>query len=189
MAEFGLAKKGCVNLSLRDSGTKGKKLLRVLSLLTLIAMLFVMSSVMVAAQTDDNAVAAESTEGTVQNAVSESTSAKGTFSKSGYSNLNENASIGERFMYGLRVTGIGMVVVFLVLIIIMAILYVFKLVALAGTKKEVSASQAAPAAPVASASTGNADEETVVAVATAAIAASRGASSCAFKVISITKIQ
>lgn len=44
-----------------------------------------------------------------------------------------------------------------------------------------SAPRTAPAAA-------SADEATVVAIATAAIAASRGASACAFKVISITKI-
>lgn len=50
----------------------------------------------------------------------------------------------------------------------------------ASTPSSASAPAAAPA---------SADEATIVAVATAAIAASRGASACAFKVISITKIQ
>jgi hypothetical protein len=53
-----------------------------------------------------------------------------------------------------------------------------------GTKKKKAAPAAAPAAASAAD-----DEQTIVAIATAAIAAERGDSECAFKVISVTKIQ
>lgn len=104
---------------------------------------------------------------------------------SGYANMPEDASLGERFSYGIKVVGIGMSVVFMVLLILMAILYIFKLVAV--SKKPAKPEPAVkPAAPAAKAED---DEETVVAIATAAIAASRGESDCGFKVLSITKIQ
>lgn len=180
MAEFGLAKKGCVNLSLRDSG-KSKKMLRVLTGLVVVLMLFTVCSAAVFAQ------AADGTKDMAEE-TSQQTSAEAVFPNSKYPVLSEQASMSERLLYGLRVAGIGMAVVFLVLVIIMAILYVFKAVALA--KQKAPAAPAVSAAPSASASAAsNADEETVVAVATAAIAASRGASACAFKVVSITKIQ
>lgn len=173
-------KKGCVNLSLKDSGTKSRMFLRVLIVFALVAALFVMTgAVALAGSTEDADVSAEQVDDSK-------------FS-SGFSKLAEDATLNERLMYGFQVAGIGMVVVFLVLIIIMAILYLFKLVAASGGKKTTVVPAAAPA-PTVTASTATPasasnDEETVVAVATAAIAASRGASSCAFKVISITKIQ
>ena len=76
---------------------------------------------------------------------------------------------------------------YVIVMLIMAILYVFKLFATSGAKKPVEAPKAAPAAapaaPVAN------DEQLIAAIATAAIAAERGESECAFKVISITKLQ
>jgi hypothetical protein len=67
---------------------------------------------------------------------------------------------------------------------------VFKLFATSGEKKAAPAPAAAtaPAAAPAAASAAD-DEQTIVAIATAAIAAERGDSECAFKVISVTKIQ
>jgi len=50
-------------------------------------------------------------------------------------------------------------------------------------------STSVPAAQPASSGASAEDEATIVAIATSAIAASRGASACAFKVISVTKIQ
>ena len=60
---------------------------------------------------------------------------------------------------------------------------------IAETKKEV-AQPSAPVAPVATAvpAAGANEEEAIVAIATAAIAAYRGESDCAFNVISIKKI-
>ena len=111
------------------------------------------------------------------------------FAKSNYPKLPENASFGERVSYGLKVVGIGMGIVFLVLIILMAVLYVFKLVATSKTKKEKQDAVKAPEDPgQAAIGTGENEEETIVAIATAAIAASRGESDCAFRVISVTKL-
>ncbi len=167
-------------MSLKDSGTKRKPFFRVLtvSLLVLLLAALLCSSFSALAETNDGSVA-KNEESVTQTA--------DTF-PSGYPNLSPDATLGERLLYGLKITGIGMAVVFLVLIIIMAILYVFKAVALSRSKKPAPAASAPAASPAVQAVSGT-DEETVVAVATAAIAASRGASACAFKVISITKIQ
>lgn len=169
-----------------DSGTKNKRLLRLLSVLLLAVLLVSVSSL---------AVLADGEEGPPTAAESDAAGGYVSAFPSGYPNVPQNATYGERLMYGLQVAGIGLLVVFLVLVIIMAILYIFKLVALSKTKTtpkaapEVSkAVTAAPKAAPVSAASGS-EEETIVAIATAAIAASRGASECAFKVISVTKIQ
>lgn len=106
-------------------------------------------------------------------------------------NITSDSPIGERVTTGLEVMLIGMSVVFGVLILLMAILYVFKAFAVKKNKTEVPVKVAEPEqnvttvpAPAASSS----DDDTVVAVATAAIAAARGESDCAFNVISIKKI-
>ena len=174
MADYGSAekKKGCVNLSLRDSGTKSRKFLRVLLTFALAFALLVTTGVVALAE--------------------ENGTASGELDKfaSGFHNIDADAPITEKLMYGLEVAGIGMMVVFLVLILIMAILYVFKLFATSGEKKAAPAPAVAPAPAAAPAAASAADDEqTIVAIATAAIAAERGDSECAFKVISVTKIQ
>lgn len=176
-------------------------MLRLLSVLLLAVLLVSVSAVAVLADSEEGPPAEDVTE------VSQGTEVEGESSgtyvsvfASGYENLPEDASMMERLMYGLQVAGIGILVVFLVLIIIMAILYIFKLVAVSKSKKAAPAvsapAAAAPAAtapkaaaPAAAPSASGSEEETIVAIATAAIAASRGASDCAFKVISVTKIQ
>lgn len=163
-------------MSLKDSGTKSKRLLWRLSALLFAVLLVALGSASALAEAVQSGQA-------------------GAFS-SGFENLPNNASLTERLVYGLKVAGIGLLVVFLVLIIIMAILYVFKAVALSKSKAAPAAAPAAAAtapsaaapAPAASAVSGS-EEETIVAIATAAIAASRGAGDCAFRVISVTKIQ
>lgn len=114
----------------------------------------------------------------------------GRFEKSNYPKLPENASLGDRVVYGLKVVGIGMGIVFLVLIILMAVLYVFKLVAASKAKqtKPVAKDPAVSQTNTAPATDAGDGEENIVAIATAAIAASRGESDCAFRVISITKL-
>ena len=185
MADFGSArkKKGCVNLSLRDSGTKNRAFLRILLTCVLAFAMVIMTGVVAFAE--ETVTETESSAAQTEETVSVSEEQKGF--ASGYPTLDPDAPIGEKFMYGLQVAGIGMAVVFLVLILIMAILYVFKLFATSGAKKPVEAPKAAPAAapaaPVAN------DEQLIAAIATAAIAAERGESECAFKVISITKLQ
>ena len=109
------------------------------------------------------------------------------FPKSGIENLAADASFGEKLAYALKYAAIGLMTVFMVLIIIMAVLYLFKLFSVFGSKKKATATTA-PAPKAAEAPAGDSEEE-LVAVATAAIAAYRGESDCAFKVISINKIQ
>ena len=110
-----------------------------------------------------------------------------TFS-SGMENLNPNAPFSEKLLYGLKIALIGIVVVFLILAIIWAVLFVFNLIFKNKSAAKRAERETAPA-PVQKPVSGALDEETVVAVATAAIAAARGEEKCAFNVISITKIQ
>ena len=110
-----------------------------------------------------------------------------TFS-SGMENLNPNAPFSEKLLYGLKIALIGIVVVFLILAIIWAVLFVFNLIFKNKSAAKPAERETAPA-PVQKPVSGALDEETVVAVATAAIAAARGEAKCAFNVISITKIQ
>lgn len=106
--------------------------------------------------------------------------------------ISEGSSLAERANVGVQVVAIGMGVVFGVLILLIGILQLFKLFALKkSVTPEVKAPIAAPApAPVAApvAAVPASEEEAIVAIATAAIAASRGESDCAFKVLSIKKI-
>ncbi|MGM9611619.1 MAG: OadG family protein [Candidatus Woodwardiibium sp.] len=110
-----------------------------------------------------------------------------TFS-SGMENLNPNAPFSEKLLYGLKIALIGIVVVFLILAIIWAVLFVFNLIFKNKSAAKPAERETAPA-PVQKRVSGTLDEETAVAVATAAIAAARGEEKCAFNVISITKIQ
>ena len=110
-----------------------------------------------------------------------------TFS-SGMENLNPNAPFSEKLLYGLKIALIGIVVVFLILAISWAVLFVFNLIFKNKSAAKPAERETAPA-PVQKPVSGALDEETVVAVATAAIAAARGEEKCAFNVISITKIQ
>lgn len=119
------------------------------------------------------------------------------FSKSGYSMMPENASLADRLLYGLKVAVIGIAVVFIVLILLWFILAVFRKISERSIKEgsgkapeenQVVSPQAAGVAPTASA-TDEPDEETVVILATAAIAAMRNSKDAAFKVISVKKLQ
>lgn len=108
-------------------------------------------------------------------------------------NITSDSSISERAAVGLQVVAIGMGVVFGVLIILIAILQLFKLFAVKKPVDSTSASDSVSVPPVASApasasSVPASEEEQLVAIATAAIAAYRGESECSFNVISIKKI-
>ncbi len=106
-------------------------------------------------------------------------------------NITDSSTMGERVAVGLQVVGIGMGVVFGVLILLIGILQLFKLFAVKETAKETKpaqpASVSAPAFAPVTVSPSN-EEEKIVAIATAAIAAARGESECSFNVISIKKI-
>ena len=111
-------------------------------------------------------------------------------------NITSDSPISDRAIVGIQVVGIGMGVVFGVLILLIGILQIFKLF---GNKKPAEAKPAAPAAvpapvatpaPAAATPVANTSctEELLVAVATSAIAASRGQSEVDFNVISIAPI-
>lgn len=105
-------------------------------------------------------------------------------------NLTENSTFSERAIVGAQVVAIGMGVVFGVLIILIAILQVFKLFGVKKPSKSTApeANASVPvSAPAVSAAPASEDGE-VVAVVSAAIAASRGESECNFNIISIKKI-
>ena len=110
-----------------------------------------------------------------------------TFS-SGMENLNPNAPFSEKLLYGLKIALIGIVVVFMILAIILAVQFVVNQIFKKKSAAKPAERETAPA-PVQKPVSGTLDEETAVAVATAAIAAARGEEKCAFNVISITKIQ
>ena len=107
-------------------------------------------------------------------------------------NITSESPLSDRAAVGIQVVGIGMGVVFGVLILLIAILYLFKFFATKNSnapeaKNPVAPVVAAPA-PVQTAAVPASEEEKVVAIATAAIAAYRGESECSFNVISIKKI-
>ena len=105
-------------------------------------------------------------------------------------NLTENSTYGERAVVGLQVVAIGMGVVFGVLILLIGILQIFKL--FSGVKapaKQETAAKAETAAPTLSVSNQNADDEQkMVAIATAAIAAARGKNEVDFRVLSFAPV-
>ena len=103
-------------------------------------------------------------------------------------NITSESTIGERASTGLQVMLIGMSVVFGVLVLLMAILYIFKAFAAKQTKATEPAAEPVSAPAVAAPAQPAGEDGTLVAVATAAIAAARGESDCAFNVISIKKI-
>lgn len=103
---------------------------------------------------------------------------------------HENASLVDKLVFGLETTGLGMGIVFAVLVILWgAIALVSKIVGGESAPKAAPAQTAQPAQPVQQPQTAAADESEFVAVCTAAIAASRGETDCAFNVISITEIK
>lgn len=174
MAGYGVSPmKGCVPVKPKK-GT-GKLLTALLAVLLAFSLVLAASvCVTLAAETEGEKTEESQTGGDA-----------GRYAKSNYPKLAEDAGFGDRMTYGLKIVGIGMSVVFLVLIILMAVLYVFKLFSSKNSKQAVQAPENKTALPSAGAQD---DEETIVAVATAAIAASRGESECAFRVISVRKL-
>ncbi len=113
-----------------------------------------------------------------------------TFSKSGVENLAQDATFTEKLLYGLKYAAVGILTVFMVLVIIMAVLYLFKLFSRGEKKPSVQASKpAVKSAPAVNANAAVADKDEEELAATAAIAAYLGKSDCAFKIISVTKIK
>ena len=101
--------------------------------------------------------------------------------------LNGDESFLDRLLYGLRVAAIGLLVVFLVLLILWAIVTVMG--KLLGKPRKTPEAVKQPPEPV---NNGNApeasEEETVVAIASAAIAAYEGKAEVDFDVVSVTPV-
>ena len=101
-------------------------------------------------------------------------------------------SLGDKLKYGLEIALIGIGIVFLILVILMAVLYIFKLVfARSKQPAEAGAVLAQQAAPAVSADVGLSEkipEKKLIAIITSAIAASRGVKEADFDVISVEKI-
>lgn len=89
---------------------------------------------------------------------------------------------------GLEVALTGFLIVFFILIVLMVVIYMFKFLFGKKEKKDVSEVSPAAAPETVTAKEKDISEKKLVAIATAAIAASRGSSDCAFDVISIQKI-
>ena len=104
-------------------------------------------------------------------------------------NLTENSTFAERAIVGAQVVAIGMGVVFGVLIILIGILQLFKLFFAEKPKKSKTPEvTAAPSSAPAVSAVPDSDDDTVVAVVSAAIAASRGKSDVDFTILSIAPI-
>lgn len=115
-----------------------------------------------------------------------------TFPISGYENLPDDAGLLQRLIYGLKLCGIGMGVVFLILASLWLIIYCSKFLNRNRRKTEnAPAEKTAP--PAAPAKNGAAlppedDEQTVAAIASAAISAYENRGDASYKIISIQKL-
>lgn len=149
-----------------------------------------------AANSVENSVAEESVANNSEASENETTSEYMTVFPSGFENLPENATLMERLAYGGKVTLIGMVTVFLVLILIWALCALMGKVFGGAGKKSQSEDKApkenVPTAPVSeakaasnAAASSSADYSTVAVVASAAIAAYRGEDTVNFNISSI----
>ena len=99
-----------------------------------------------------------------------------------------DADFGVRLMHGLKVAAIGLLVVFLVLVILWAIITIMgKILGKPRKNPEAVKQPASPA--VANDLAAASEEETVVAIAVAAIAAYEGKSSVDFDIVSVTPIE
>jgi sodium pump decarboxylase gamma subunit len=131
--------------------------------------------------------ASEVVDGVVENA---SANEECVFSKSGFENLPEDASLTDRAVYGAKITFIGMLTVFLVLIILWAVCALLgKVLGGAGKSEEkkpepqnVPNDEPVVANPVTPAAV---DYSMVAVVASAAIASYRGEDTVNFEIASI----
>jgi Na+-transporting methylmalonyl-CoA/oxaloacetate decarboxylase gamma subunit len=147
----------------------------------------------------DLAVSGEGTVSATESVSDESATSSAymtTFPKSGFENLPENATLMDRLAYGGKITLIGMITVFLVLIIIWALCAVMgKIFGGAGKKENDSQKKAQENAPAGNAPAvqtavqkpvvPSVSNDMVAVVASAAIAAYRGEDTVNFNISSI----
>ncbi|MBQ7646699.1 MAG: OadG family protein [Clostridia bacterium] len=123
----------------------------------------------------------------VAGAASEAT-AKATEKAANFEVLSGSEPFGERLLYGLRVAAIGMLVVFLVLIILWTIVTALGKIFGKQRKNPEVAKKPADAPEAVSDLSNASEEETVVAVAAAAIAAYEDKAEIDFDIVSVTPI-
>ncbi len=102
----------------------------------------------------------------------------------------QNLTLGDALGTGLKVTGLGLTIVFSVLVILMIVLYLFKVIFYKTPKKTAAPVQAAPApAPAEEAAVSDEpDDEELIAVLTAAVAASLNTSTYNLKIKSYRRV-
>lgn len=105
----------------------------------------------------------------------------------------QGVHIGEAMSEGLKVTGLGLTIVFAVLVILMIVLYLFKVIFYKDPSKQAKPADSAPAeapAPVQTAAPeeDGMDEEELIAVLTAAVAASLNTSTYNLKIKSYRRV-
>lgn len=102
----------------------------------------------------------------------------------------QGVQLSDAFGEGLMVTALGLTIVFSVLIILMIVLYLFKLIFYKAPTKAaaVEAAPTASAAPVAEPVKDDMDEEELIAVLTAAVAASLNTSTYNLKIKSYRRV-
>ena len=99
-------------------------------------------------------------------------------------------SVTQALLEGLKVTVVGLTIVFAVLIILMIVLMLMKVIFAKEPKKQAAVQEVkpAPAAPVQSAAEDDIDDEELIAVLTAAIAASLNTSTYNLQIKSYRRI-
>ena len=103
----------------------------------------------------------------------------------------QGVTLGEAFAQGGQTTVTGLCIVFGVLVILMCVLYLFRVIFYkdpAKQKKAEAAAEAAPAAPVQTAAEPEEDEEELIAVLTAVVAASLNTSTYNLQIKSYRRV-
>ncbi len=100
----------------------------------------------------------------------------------------QNVQLGEAMSQGLQVTGLGLLIVFSVLVILMIVLYLFKVIFYRDPAKTAKKAPVQEVAPVAEAAKDDVDEEELIAVLTAAVAASLNTSTYNLQIKSYRRV-
>ena len=100
----------------------------------------------------------------------------------------QNVQLGEAMSQGLQVTGLGLLIVFSVLVILMIVLYLFKVIFYRDPAKTAKKAPVQEVAPVAEAVKDDVDEEELIAVLTAAVAASLNTSTYNLQIKSYRRV-
>lgn len=100
----------------------------------------------------------------------------------------QNIQLGEAMTQGLQVTGLGLTIVFAVLVILMIVLYLFKVIFYKDPAKAAKKAPVQEVAPVVEAVKDDVDEDELIAVLTAAVAASLNTSTYNLQIKSYRRV-